>query len=120
MLKVVIIEDERLAANRLVVLLKSITPFMEVLAVLPSIRTAVAWLQQHQPPDLLLVDIHLEDGISFSIFQQVTCLAPVIFTTAFEETLLPQIDIPNMGWLNKPIHREELADAMQQALGWSF
>jgi two-component system, LytTR family, response regulator LytT len=117
MSKVVIIEDERLAAKRLETLLKSIAPSIEVVAILPSIRMAVAWLQQHPPPDLLLVDIHLEDGMSFSIFQQVVCSAPVIFITAFEECPFPSMDIPYMGWINKPIHKEELTAAVQQALG---
>jgi two-component system, LytTR family, response regulator LytT len=118
MFKVVVIEDERLAANRLETLLKNIDPSIEVVAILPSIRTSVAWLQQHPPPDLLLVDIHLEDGMSFSIFQQVACPAPVIFITAFEERPFPHVDITYMGWLNKPIHQDELAAAVEQALGW--
>jgi two-component system, LytTR family, response regulator LytT len=117
MFKVVIIEDERLAANRLAKLLKSIDPHIEVGAILPSIRASVAWLQHHPPPNLLLADIHLEDGMSFIIFQQVACPAPIIFITAFEERLLQRADIPYVGRLTKPVHRDELAALVWQVLG---
>ncbi len=60
-MKLAIIEDEPLAAERLQALLHELDPAIEIMAVLPSVREAVAWLPSHRP-DLLLMDIHLSDG----------------------------------------------------------
>ena len=83
-MKVVIVEDEKLAAERLQTLLKQVDPATEVTACLESIEETVLYLRSHRHPDLLLLDIHLSDGHSFEIFKQVNYTGPVIFTTAYD------------------------------------
>jgi DNA-binding LytR/AlgR family response regulator len=113
-MKVVIIEDETLAAKRLEGLLRQCDPSVEVTATLPSIKSAVKWFAANPPPDLLFMDIHLEDGLSFTIFEQVELDTPVIFTTAFDEYMLKAFKVNSIDYLLKPINREELTAALHK------
>ncbi|HNK99264.1 MAG TPA: response regulator, partial [Chitinophagales bacterium] len=78
---VLIIEDESLAANWLRTQIEQSTKDMTVVAVLDSVSASVDWLQKNQV-DLIFSDIHLADGISFSIFERIAISTPIIFTTA--------------------------------------
>ncbi len=78
-MKVVIIEDETLAAKRLEGLIKQYDSTIEVLATLTSIKNVVKWFTTNPSPDLLFMDIHLDDGLAFTIFEQTEINTPVIF-----------------------------------------
>jgi DNA-binding LytR/AlgR family response regulator len=84
-MKVVIVEDEHLTAQRLEGMLKKYDAAIEILAELPSVSEAIDWFKSNQNPDLAFMDIHLEDGQSFSIFENINLQVPVIFTTAYDE-----------------------------------
>jgi len=109
---VVIVEDERLAAERLADLLHAGDPQIKILKVLESVEEAVNWFSSHPSPDLIFMDIQLEDGISFEIFDEVKIEAPVIFTTAFDEYAIRAFKVNSVDYLLKPINREELAGAL--------
>jgi len=49
-------------------MLQKYDPAIQVLAKLPSVAETVEWFHQHQEPDLIFLDIHLEDDLSFAIF----------------------------------------------------
>ena len=66
--RILIIEDEPLAAERMIEVLKEIHPEAQVLEVLDSVDGALAWLSEHDAPDLILSDIHLADGTLFFHF----------------------------------------------------
>ncbi len=83
-MKVVIIEDEALAAERLEKIIKEVDPDINVEAKLGSIKESIKWLSNHTV-DLIFLDIQLSDGISFSIFDQINIKTPVIFTTAYDQ-----------------------------------
>jgi len=63
-MKAIIIEDEELAAQRLKALINECDPGIEVIAMLESICDSVEWFRQNPQPDLIFLDIHLEDGLS--------------------------------------------------------
>ena len=84
-MKVVIIEDEAFAALRLKKMIKKYDPEINILAELESVAESVKWFKKNPEPDLIFLDIHLEDDLSFAIFDQVNISSPVIFTTAFDE-----------------------------------
>jgi DNA-binding LytR/AlgR family response regulator len=111
MLKVLIVEDEFPAAKRLIRLLEQVDPTIEVLDTLDSVERAVAWLKQHQA-DLIFLDIHLADGNSFSIFEQVTVKTPIIFATAYDKYAIQAFKLNSVDYLLKPIEREELAQSL--------
>ncbi|MBL7749544.1 MAG: response regulator transcription factor [Chitinophagaceae bacterium] len=113
-MRVIIIEDEKPAAERLKTLLMEYDPAVEVVACLESIEETVLYLKQHTHPDLLLLDIHLSDGHSFEIFKQITYNKPVIFTTAYDQYALDAFKIFSIDYILKPVSLESLAGAMNK------
>ena len=111
--QVLIIEDEPLAAKRLQRLLKDVASETKVLAVLDTVKGAVKWLQENQA-DLIFLDIHLADGNSFSIFDQVEVKIPIIFSTAYDQYAIQAFKHNSVDYLLKPIEKEELARAMDK------
>jgi len=113
-MKILIIEDEILAAERLEEMIRKVIPGVEVLGVLDSISAAVSWLSANEKPDLAFFDIQLADGLSFEIFEQTNVTFPVIFTTAFDEYALKAFKVNSIDYLLKPIDEDELGDAIQK------
>lgn len=112
-MKVLIIEDEPLAAKRLIRLLREVEPTVEIAEVLQGVNETIDWLQKGEA-DLIFLDIHLSDGNSFSIFEQVEIKSPVIFVTAFDQYAVQAFRVNSIDYLLKPIEQEELADSMQR------
>ena len=88
MLRAVIIEDETAAAVNLQAILREVAPDVETVATLESVAESVEYLRSRPRPDLLFMDIHLADGDSFRIFGAVEVDVPVIFTTAYDLSLI--------------------------------
>ncbi|MFP2997555.1 LytTR family DNA-binding domain-containing protein [Spongiivirga sp. MCCC 1A20706] len=113
-MQVVIIEDELAASNNLKRQLANIDSTIEVLAVLDSVKQSVDYFLSTPKVDLIFMDIHLADGISFEIFDQVQLNVPVIFTTAFDQYTLKAFKVNSIDYLLKPIIEEELEAAIHQ------
>lgn len=113
-MKVLIIEDEQLAAKKVVRLLKSIDISIEIEAIIESVEGAVNWLHSNPHPDLVLMDIQLEDGLCFDIFNRVKIKTPVIFTTAYDEYTLKAFKVNSVDYLLKPIQLAELKGALDK------
>ena len=113
-MKVIIIEDETPAANRLTKLLHAIHDEAEVVKRLDSVASAVQYFQSAQQPDLIFMDIQLADGLSFDIFSQVQVKTPVIFITAFDQYTLKAFKVNSIDYLLKPIDEEELRKAVEK------
>jgi DNA-binding LytR/AlgR family response regulator len=112
MLRALLVEDEPLAARRLAGLLqKQPVPF-ELLGPAESVAQAVALLQAGPAPDVLFLDIHLADGLSFELFEQVRITCPVIFTTAYDQYAVRAFKVNSVDYLLKPIDEEELTQAV--------
>ena len=117
-MKTIIIEDEQLAARRLENMVKTIDPSIEITARLESVEESVDWLKNNPQPDLIFLDIHLEDGLSFSIFEQVKVDSPIIFTTAFDEYAIKAFKLKSIDYLLKPIVQEDLKKAIAKYREW--
>ncbi len=113
-MKIVIIEDEAVAARRLQKLVIALEPGVEVLAMLDSVESAVNWCIHNPSPDLFFMDIQLADGISFEIIEQVDIKAPIIFTTAFDEYAIKAFSVNSIDYLLKPIESENLERALKK------
>ncbi len=113
-MKVLILEDEPLTASYLTTLLAQYDATIEVQAVLPSVNAATQWLKTHQDPDLILMDIHLEDDQCFTIFDTLNLDVPVIFTTAYDEYMVKAFKVNSVDYLMKPVNYEELEAALDK------
>ena len=113
-MKVLIIEDEPLAAHRLKGLLSRANPSIEVLGVLDTVKASVKWLASHEPPQLIFMDIHLADGLGFEIFEKVEVTPPVIFTTAYDEYALKAFKVNSIDYILKPIDEADLRRSIEK------
>jgi two-component system, LytTR family, response regulator LytT len=113
-MKIVILEDEPLAAERLKNLLTGIDSELNTIAHLKSVEQAVSWFTSHPHPDLVLSDIRLLDGLSFELFQQVEITVPIIFTTAYDQYAIKAFEVNSVDYLLKPIQAEKLSSAIQK------
>lgn len=111
-MKLLLIEDEYPAAERLQRLLWQADPAAEVLGVVRSVATARQWFLDNPPPDLILSDIQLADGLSFEIFDQVGLTSPIIFTTSYDEYAIKAFRVRSVDYLLKPIKLLELRAAL--------
>lgn len=112
-MKVVIIEDELLAREELLRLIKNNFPNFEIMTCLDSVTDSVKWFKDNNA-DLIFLDIHLADGISFDIFEQVQITTPVIFTTAYDQYAIRAFQINGIGYLLKPIVEPDLIHAVEK------
>jgi DNA-binding LytR/AlgR family response regulator len=76
------------------------------------VEEAVEWFSQNPAPDLVFMDIQLDDGISFEIFDAIKLEVPVIFTTAYNEYAIRAFKVNSVDYLLKPIEEEALAAAI--------
>ena len=113
-MRVLIVEDESMAAKRLASLLEKINPDIEILAKLDSVKRTVKWLNENPQPDLLFFDIQLADGLSFEILEQVEVSSPIIFTTAFDEYAVQAFKVNSVDYLLKPIDPKDLETALDK------
>ncbi len=113
-MKVVIVEDELAACENLVYLLHSIDRTIEVITFLDSVTSAISFFSKPHDAQLVFMDIHLADGLSFEIFDKVAINAPVIFTTAYDQYTLKAFKVNSIDYLLKPIDEEELSEALNQ------
>lgn len=113
-MRVLIIEDEDLAAKKLLRLLKETDSKIDVAGILGSVESAVNWILSNPRPDLIFMDIQLEDGLCFDIFEKSMLDTPVIFTTAFDEYTLKAFKVNSVDYLLKPIKPHELEKAIDK------
>ena len=113
-MRVLIIEDEKPAAEKLKKALHSIQPEIEVLAVLGSVKSARQWIEAQGSPELIFMDIELSDGLSFQLFDQVNINCPIIFTTAYDEYWQEAFEQNSIDYLLKPVREEKLMTALQK------
>ncbi len=111
--RVLIVEDESLAAEKLKLLLGRIDSRFCVMDVLTSVHEAVRWFTANEA-DLIFLDINLSDGISFEIFQQVHVETPIIFTTAFDQYAIRAFKHNAIDYLLKPATEEDLRLSLEK------
>ncbi|MEM6772336.1 MAG: response regulator, partial [Bacteroidota bacterium] len=107
-----IIEDEPPALRRLTKLLAEVRTQMNIAFSSDSIASCVRALKSKPHPDVIFSDIHLADGLSFSIWEQADCQAPIIFTTAYDQYGVRAFRVNSIDYLMKPINAPELDRAL--------
>ena len=109
-MKVLIIEDSRLARLELKELLQAY-PQLELVGEAADVPTALKLVAVKQP-DLLLLDIDLGGATAFDLLAELVFVPKIIFTTAFAEHALQAFNYPTVDYLLKPVTAERLALAL--------
>jgi len=113
-MKILIVEDEELAAERLAQLVTEIEPEVEINGPIDTVKATVAHLKSNPKYDLILLDIQLADGKSFSIFEECDVVTPVIFTTAYDEYALQAFELNSIDYLLKPVNKDKLKLSLEK------
>lgn len=113
-MKVVIIEDEKLSAEHLAMLLKKVESNIEIIQFIDTVKATVKHFEEGLKCDLIFMDIHLADGNSFSVFQQINIDTPIIFTTAFDNYAIQAFKQNSIDYLLKPIALQDVQFALDK------
>lgn len=113
-MKILICEDEKPTADRLVKLLQKYDNSIEVLAVLNSVEKTLDWFSKNRQPDLIFQDIELSDGNCFRIFEKLEISSPIIFTTAYGDYALKSFSQNSIDYLVKPYDFSDIKKAMDK------
>ncbi|RZL66636.1 MAG: response regulator transcription factor, partial [Pedobacter sp.] len=113
-MKLLIIEDEHEAAQRLIRMLKEIDSTIEIAGQTESISATNEWFGSNNFPDAILSDIELADGYSFEIFRKREMQIPVIFITAFNQYAIEAFKHYSADYLLKPVKKAELEMSLQK------
>jgi two-component system, LytTR family, response regulator len=113
-MNILIIENEIPAADKLIKLLKKNDRSIMIMGVVETVEEAINRLQMKPLPDLILMDIQLDDGLCFEIFETIEVDTPVIFTTAYDEYTLKAFKVNSVDYLLKPIDEKALISALEK------
>ncbi len=113
MINCLIIEDEQLAAERLSGLIEEMFDDIRVIGNTPSIIKSIDFLSNNKI-DLIFMDIHLSDGLSFKIMEQIRIDIPIIFTTAYDKYAIKAFKYNSVDYLLKPINEDELKASIEK------
>ena len=113
-MNILVLEDERAAANRLLNLIKEVQSGANIMAVIETVSEATKWLAINPSPDIIVSDIQLADGISFDAFKNIPANIPILFTTAYDLYMLKAFKLNSIDYLLKPIDKDELAAAFNK------
>jgi DNA-binding LytR/AlgR family response regulator len=110
-MKVLIIEDEVPAFNRLGKLIQEVVPVADILPQVDSVHAAQQWFAENLFPDVVFMDIHLADGSAFDLLETVQMDCPIIFTTAYDQYAINAFKVSSIDYLLKPVKREDIQKA---------
>jgi len=113
-MKVVLVEDEKPSAEHLALLLQRIDSTIEVVQYLDTVKATVKAFQGGIQADLLFLDIHLADGNSFEIFDNIQIDVPIIFTTAYDQYAIQAFKQNSIDYLLKPVSLKDLQFALEK------
>lgn len=114
-LRLVIIDDEPLAVDRLAVLLSRF-PNVEIVGRANGVVSGRAAIEKTSP-DLALVDVQMRDGTGLDLVRSLPerNQLMVAFTTAFPRYACDAFDYEALDYLLKPVERERLGMLLQKA-----
>jgi|HubBroStandDraft_6_1064221.scaffolds.fasta_scaffold04770_4 two-component system LytT family response regulator len=113
--RTVIADDERLARQKLMILLES-EPAVNVVAECQDGRQTVAAIRSFRP-EMLLLDIQMPDLDGFQVLSEISAeeMPVVIFTTAYDQYAIRAFESNALDYLLKPFDRERLHHAVARA-----
>lgn len=114
-MNILIVEDEKPAATRLVNMLKKADPSAEIIGTTDGVESTLNFLDQHEAPDLVFMDIHLADGSALEIFRHHTFdHTGIVFCTAYDQYAIEAFKLHALYYLLKPIKEEDLLQALSR------
>ncbi len=117
-MKILIIEDEQGSYENLRRLISKLHPDAVIDGPVKSAETLRLLAPQLPGYDVIFSDIQLEDGLCFPALAGLSAEVSIVFTTAYDEFALEAFRAHGIAYLLKPIDKEELARAIDNALAF--
>ncbi|WP_448550306.1 LytR/AlgR family response regulator transcription factor [Thalassotalea fusca] len=108
----IIIDDERMARQELLRLLKSF-PHIEVVAQATDIDEGLALIEQHEV-DVIFLDIEMPGGTGIHLAEKLAGQYPIVFCTAYDEFAVDAFKLNAVDYLVKPIVPQRLETAINR------
>ncbi|MEM6321016.1 MAG: LytTR family DNA-binding domain-containing protein, partial [Bacteroidota bacterium] len=115
-MKILLLEDEKLAAQKVLQLLYGYFEHELDIKWVQSVQQGLKYLRENGDPDLILSDIELLDGKVFRLYEQYEVKCPIIFATAYDQYLLDAFQTNGIAYLLKPYSDEDLKNALDKYL----
>ena len=116
-LSAVIVDDEQLARDELLFLLKSAGD-VEVVAQGHNGLEAVSLIKEHNP-DIVFLDVQMPGLDGFGVIKKLLDkkirLPQVVFATAFDQYAVKAFEVNAVDYLLKPFDKKRVAEALQRA-----
>lgn len=113
-MRVLIVDDERLARNELNRLLGKF-PEIEVVGEASNGETAIEKIQE-LAPDLVFLDIQMPGMTGFEVLEHLHVVPNVIFVTAYDEYALKAFEVNALDYVLKPVELSRLEKAIKKVL----
>jgi len=112
-MKVIVIDDERLARKEMEKLLQQ----FDDVEVIDSCSNADEAMESivHHSPDLIFLDINMPGKNGFELLEQLEVVPRVIFVTAYDEFAIQAFDVNAFDYLLKPVDPARLEEAIVKA-----
>lgn len=111
-MKVIIVDDERLARKELQSLLTKY-PHVEVLSECENVKSATADIERLKP-DLVFLDINMPEKDGFALLEELDYIPEIVFVTAYDEYAIKAFEVNALDYLLKPIQPERLEEALNK------
>lgn len=116
MIRAIIIDDEKNSREVIVEILKECFDDIKIVAQTGDVKSSIKEIKTHKP-DLLFLDIDLQDGSGFDILKNVDYNnIKVIFITAYQEYAIEAIKFSAFDYILKPFNSGELIKTVQRVL----
>lgn len=115
-MKVLVFEDEHLAFCSISKQLQQIIPHIQISSPVVDIAGVYKAMEKQHEFDIILADIHLQDGLCFEALQNIDITTPIIFTTTNNKYALEAFRNNGISYLQKPIDLGELRKAVYKAI----
>lgn len=112
MLRLLIIDDETLARQKIRQLL-STHPWVEILGEAASVPEALKMIEE-KDPDALFLDIEMPQRDGFSLLHSLKKNLPVVIVTAHARHAVEAFEIEAVDYLLKPVRAARLATALER------
>ncbi len=115
MLRTLIIDDEPHVRETLRNLMQKFCPQAKVVGEADSVASGAREIQEKRP-DLVLLDIRMDDGTGFDLLEKFEHIGfRIIFVTAWEKYAIRAFGFSAVDYLLKPVNPEKLAEAVKRA-----
>lgn len=113
-MKYAIIENEEYLRENLRMTISSLYPDSECVFTAETVEDSIQFFSRDNDVELIFMDIELDDGTCFDIFDAVEIELPVIFTTSYSEYAIKAFKVNSIDYLLKPIDDEDLKRAIEK------